>query len=116
MKIPLSQAEVAELASAATDHDLLARLLAACKLGDWEAKRQLARTFQPLLMMLATKRVGEDAALRNQMIERGREGLVRAAKRFPKGEPVRHFRVFALQFIETAMDHPPGFWQRLFGR
>ena len=116
MKIPLSHNEVAELAAGVTDHELLARVLAACRIGDWEAKHQLERMFQPLLLMLATKRAGESAALRNQLIERGREGLIRAAKRFPAAEPVRHFRVFALNFIEAAMDRPPGFWQRLFGR
>ena len=114
--IPLSQNELADLSASTNDHELLARVLTGCKMGDWEAKHKLERMFQPLLVMLATKRAGDDTATRNRLIERGREGLIRAAKRFPKGDPVRQFRVFALGFIEPAMDQPPNFWQRLTGR
>lgn len=115
-KIPLSQQEVAGLALNSADLEALTRAIAGCKIGDWEARKKLDRLFQPLLVLLAEKRAGEDIGARNRMLERGREGLQRAAKRFPKHEQVRHFRLFALPFIEVAMDRPPSFWKRLFGR
>ena len=59
---------------------------------------------------------GRDTAASNRLIERGREGLYRAAKQFPKRRHVRHFRLFALPFIEAAMDRPPSFWQRFFAK
>lgn len=114
MKIPLSQDELANLASSNSDIEALQHAIAGCRLGDWEAKHNLERLFQPLLVMLATRRAGDDAKLRNALVERGREGLYRAAKRFPRNDQVRHFRLFALTFVEAAMDNPPGFWRKLW--
>ena len=116
MKISLSQQEVDGLAASGGDFEALSQAVAACKLGDWEAKHTLDRMFHPLLAMLAAKRVGSDTAASNRLIERGREGLYRAAKQFPKRRHVRHFRLFALPFIEAAMDRPPSFWQRFFAK
>ena len=116
MKIPLSQQELAGLADASGDIEALATTLADCRIGDWEAKRRLERMFHPLLRVMALKRVGQDTAALNRLVELGREGVHQAAKRFPEREPARHFRVFALPFIEFAMDHRPGFWERLWKR
>jgi len=46
--IPLSQHELADLSASTNDHELLAKVLTACKMGDWEAKHKLERMFQPL--------------------------------------------------------------------
>ncbi len=113
MKIPLSHDELANLASSNSDLESLGQAIAGCRLGDWEAKRNLERQFQPLLIMMATKRAGDDTKHRTSLIERGRVGLYRAAKRFPRRDPMRHFRLFALPFIEASMDKPPSFWQKM---
>jgi DNA-directed RNA polymerase specialized sigma subunit len=116
MKAAISQNELAELNAASNDHALLAKLIAACRLGDIEARRALEKNFYPLLMMLATKRVGSNPADRNPLIETGKQGLRRAVDHFPKRELSRRFRIFALDYIEAAMDQKPGFWSRLAGR
>ena len=113
MKIPLSHDELSNLAANSGEIEALTQAIDGCRLGDWEAKRALERIFQPLLVMLATKRAGDDVKHRTHLLERGREGLYRAAKRFPKRDPVKQFRIFALPFIEAAMDKPPSFWQKL---
>ncbi len=115
MKVTLSQDEVTNLAAANAQTETLEKAIAGCKLGDWEAKHDLERQFASLIAMLAEKRVGDDHKARNFLMERGREGLYRAAKKFPKNGQVRQFRIFAIDHIETAMDKPKGFLARLFG-
>ena len=115
MKIALSQKEVASLAISGTQTEALAQAVAGCKLGDWEAKRALERLFSPLITMLAVKRAGSDTAVRNELIDRGRDGLYQAAKRFPPRESIRRFRLFALDHIEKNMDKPARGLARLFG-
>jgi len=114
MKVALSQQEVSGLA-ASSDDEALSGAVKAYKKGDWEAGHVLDRQFHHLLVMLAAKRAGSNVAANNTLIERGREGLHRAAKRFPRRQHIRHFRLFALPFIETAMDQSPSFLRRLFG-
>ena len=116
MKIALSQDEVANLAGGGTQVEELAKAVSGCKLGDWDAKHALESLFAPLITRLAVQRAGAtpDAALHNELIERGRAGLYRAAKRFPSREPIRRFHLFALDYIETEMDHPARGWMKLF--
>ena len=106
MKISLSQDEVDNLAASGGHAEELAQAIAGCKIGDWESKHALERLFASLISMLAEKRAGSDATLRSKLMERGREGLYRAAKRFSRRDSVRHFHVFALDYIEAAMDKP----------
>jgi DNA-directed RNA polymerase specialized sigma subunit len=113
MKIQLSHDDLANLAINSNELETLTNALAGCRAGDWESKHELERIFQSLLVMMATKRTGDDVKQRTRLIERGRAGLYRAAKRFPKREPAKQFRIFALPFIEAAMDEPPSFWQKL---
>lgn len=115
MKIALSQDEVASLSGNGAQSDALAQAVAGCKLGDWEAKHALERLFAPLIEKLADKRAGADPAVRHELIERAREGLYRAAKRYPKRESIRRFRLFALDYIENAMDKRPSGLAKLFG-
>ena len=107
MKIAFSQDEVATLSGSGAHAEELAQAVAGCKLGDLESRHALERQFAPLITMLAGKRTGADNHVaRNELIDRGREGLYRAAKRFPPRESIRRFRLFALDYIEAAMDKP----------
>ena len=115
MKSTLSQNEVANLSAANAHTESLARAVEGARIGDWEAKRALVREFSKLILMLATKQAGDDTAARNELIERGREGLYKAAKKFPAREPIRHFRIFALGYIEKAMEKPSSGLSKLFG-
>ncbi len=120
MKIALSPDEVASLSgNSGAQVEAMEQAVRGCKTGDWEAKHALERQFSPLITKLAIKRAGADIEARNELIERGRAGLYRAAKRFPARESVRHFRLYALDEIEAAMDNPlrglARFWDRLRG-
>lgn len=86
------------------------------KKGDWEAKARLTQTFMPLLTSLARKR-SQDTAMINRCIEAGKEGLVAAARHYKPATGAK-FQIFALSYIENAMDRvgKPGFFARLFGR
>lgn len=87
-----------------------------CRRNDWEAKTRLIQGFMPLLTSLARKRSQETSSI-NRYIEAGKEGLVTAARHFKPSANVK-FQVFALNYIENAMDRidHPGFFARLFGR
>jgi len=115
MKIAFSQNEVASLSSGGAHAEELAQAVSGCKMGDWEAKHTLERLFSPLIAMLAAKRVESGNVARNELIDRGREGLYRAAKRFPRREPIRRFRLYALDYIEAAMDKPVRGLPKIFG-
>ena len=86
------------------------------KKSDWEAKTRLVQLFMPLLMSMAKKRVHEVAAI-NRYVEAGKEGLMAGVRHYKPGTGQK-FEVFALSYIETAMDRVgrPGFFSRLFGR
>lgn len=90
----------------------------ACKKGDWTAKKNLARTFQPLIKSLAEKRCKGDPGKLHELVEAGREGLYLAARKYKPTVGVSHFRVFALDYIEGRMDgtKPGGLLGRLFRR
>jgi DNA-directed RNA polymerase specialized sigma subunit len=88
----------------------------ACRRGDWEAKTRLTQAFLPLLTSLAKKR-SQDTAAVNRYIEAGKEGI-QAAVRHSKASSGTKFEIFALSFIENAMNRAdrPGWLARLFGR
>ncbi|MBM4148189.1 MAG: hypothetical protein FJ224_04015 [Lentisphaerae bacterium] len=94
----------------------LTTAIAGARRGDWNSKRELLRMFHPLLGTLAEKRTS-DPAEAARLVKAGEEGVVRAARRFPKDSAPDHFEVFALKYIEKRMDAGPGGWlSRLFGR
>ncbi len=116
MKISLHLGEGDSTSRAAADR-VLERDILAAKKGDWEAKHNLVRTFLPLLTSLAEKRTREAAKV-SRYVEAGKEGLYKAARRYKPSIGADRFRVFALDFIEKAMDacdRGGGFWSRLFG-
>lgn len=88
----------------------------ACRRNDWEAKTRLVHAFMPLLTSLARKRATETADI-NRFIEAGKDGLVAATKHYKPGTSGK-FQVFALNYIDEAMDRlaRPSFFARLFGR
>jgi len=91
------------------EHDVLA-----AKAGDWNAKTRLAQSFMPLIRSLAEKRAADTQGV-NDMIERGKQGLYRAAKKYKKSIGAEKFQIFALKFIEQSMDNKGGLFSKLFG-
>lgn len=97
--------------------EFLERCLAKCQAGDLREHMQLARKFRPLIRTLAEKRAGgpENVKEINRLASLGREGLYEAVLEYNPKVGIGHFRLFALDYIERAMDSKPkGFWQRLF--
>lgn len=104
--------------SKAAEQRALENLILNAKKGDWEAKDQLVLKFKPLLTSLAEKRT-EDTEMINKYTEAGKEGLLAAASKYKTTVGPEHFRIFALDFIETNMDHAEkggGILSRLFGK
>lgn len=91
--------------------------LLAAKRGDWESKHRVERAMMPLLTNLAKKRSTENADI-NRLIERGKEGIAIAIRKFKTGTHGDRFEMFALPFVEARMDKPAhsGFFSRLFHR
>jgi DNA-directed RNA polymerase specialized sigma subunit len=88
-----------------------------CQTGDLREHMRLARIFRPLIRTLAEKRAGGPDNVKeiNRLCALGREGLYEAILEFTPKVGIAHFRVFALDYIENAMDsRPKGFWQKLF--
>lgn len=95
----------------------LEHCIQACQKGDPRAQTQLANHFGQLIHSLAAKRAHGKTAEITRLCARGRDGLLRAAAKYQPKIGAAHFNVFALDFIEKAMDeNPGGFWRRLFGR
>lgn len=120
MKIPLHirTNDEADASPAANREQAIERDVKPCRCGDWEAKSRLVRQFMPLLTSLASRRSSEPADI-NRLIDAGKNGMLRAVCKFrPNGH--KKFEVFALQYIEAAMDRANsaggGFWSRLFHR
>ena len=87
----------------------------ACKLGDWEAKARMFRTFTPLLSTLARKREPEGRPEHlNALLEAGKAGLIKACRKYSPEVGTGKFQIFALNFIEESMDAVDhGFFARL---
>ena len=119
MKIPLKLGQDGQQSSSAAEARVLGRDILAAKSGDWDAKNSLIRTFHPLIVSLAQKRTSNQAEL-NRLIESGKEGLVKAIRKYNDRIGPDKFRIFALDFIQAGMDRAGkkggGFFSRLFGR
>jgi DNA-directed RNA polymerase specialized sigma subunit len=118
MKIPLHLGQNGTQSAVAAQAKVIERDVLAAKQGDWNAKANLARSMTPLLVSLAQKRAADQAAV-NALVEAGKEGLYRAARKYHTGIGAERFQIFALDFIEAAMDaHLRGgnWFTRLFGR
>jgi len=94
------------------------KLILSAKMGDWEAKNLLAQQFHPFIASLADKRT-QDAKQASQYVEAGKAGLAKAVTKYKSSVGPDNFRIFALDFIEAAMnknDKGEGILSRLFGR
>ncbi len=90
--------------------------LIAARRGDWEAKHRIERILMPLLTSLARKRASDNTSV-NRLIDAGKKGITIAINKSKAGISGDRFQIFALTFIEAAMDKPAGgFLARLFGR
>ena len=97
----------------------LEHCIALCQKGDLREHMWLARKFRPLIRFLAEKRAGGSYDIReiNRLCNLGREGLYEAVLEFNLKSGAGDFRLFALDYIEGAMDNKPkGFWRKLFRR
>ena len=117
MKIALNMGQESDLRGPAAQDRVLELDVLSVKSGDWSAKQRLARQFLPLITSSAEKRT-DDPTKRNSYIEAGKEGVVRAAKKYKKSDGAHMFRIAVVEYIENAMDRVDkgGFFSRLFGR
>ena len=118
MKIPLNMNQDGPQSRKAAQAKMLERDIAMTKKGDWNAKNSLMKTFIPLLQSLAEKRT-DDIRDINEYIEAGKNGLLKAAKKYKPTLGADKFQIFALDFIENAMDNmnsKGGFFSKLFGK
>ena len=118
MKIPLKLGQDGAQSSRAAEAKVLERDILAANSGDWNAKNSLVRTFLPLIQSLAEKRASSPADV-SRLVEAGKEGLVKAIRKYRPSVGADKFRIFALDFIEAGMDQSAksgGFFARLFGR
>ena len=95
----------------------LARDVRETKSGDWNARKRLNTTFQALIKKFAQKRTTNTAEF-NALMDKGREGLFVAAKKYKLKEGPDHFQIFAVDFIENYMDGKggKGFFGKIFGK
>lgn len=116
MKIPLKLADHDLHAGPSNQTRELDRDIRGAKSNDWNAKSRLHKTFLPLLTTMAQKRSSDQGRI-NELVEKGKEGLNRAAKKFNPDTGADKFRIFAVSFVEDAMDGKGGgFFAKLFGK
>lgn len=118
MKIPLKMSQGAPASTKAAQAKVLEHDIALAKKGDWNSKNSIIQTFTPLLRSLAEKR-SSDIPVMNQYIEAGKNGLTKAIKKYKPSVGADKFHLFALDFIEDAMDNKNSsgvFFSRLFGK
>lgn len=116
MKIPLKLADHDLHAGPSAQIRELENAIKGTQKNDWNSKAALHRLFLPFLTQMAQKRASEQAKI-NELVELGKEGLNRAAKKFQLSSGADKFRIFSVNFIEDAMDGKGGgFFARLFGK
>jgi len=117
MRIPLSgnDKDTATTGVAARNR-ALEKDIQAAKRGDWEARHRVERSLMPLLKNLAKKR-SDNTGTFNQLIDCGKAGIANALRKVPANTPGDRFQIFALPYIEEAMDksQKKSIWKRLFG-
>ena len=115
MKIPLKLSDHDLHAGPSAETRELERHIKGIKKNDWNAKAGLHKTFMPLLTKMAQKRASDQADV-NDMLEKGKAGLEKAAKKFNLSTGADKFRMFSVDYIENAMDGKGGgFFAKLFG-
>jgi len=115
MKIPLKLEGHDMHAGPSAQTRELAMHLKGAKKNDWNSKAAIHKAFLPLLTTMAQKRASDQAKI-NELIEKGKEGLNKAAKKFNLKDGADKFRIFAVNYVENAMDGKGGgFFSKLFG-
>jgi DNA-directed RNA polymerase specialized sigma subunit len=117
MKIPLVTGQDSDLTGGAAQDKALERDILATQRGDWTARQNMAKAFLPLISSLAQKR-SSDPTKRAELVSAGKEGVIRAARKYRREEGPHQFRIQAAAEIEQAMERAgsKGFLARLFGR
>jgi DNA-directed RNA polymerase specialized sigma subunit len=93
----------------------LTTYLTSAQKGDWDAKKRIIEMFTPLVKSMVDHRGFTDED-REAAIERGKDGVEKAAKKFKLSNGGDKFQLFALRFIEAAIDKKATFIGKLFGR
>ena len=115
MKIPLKLSDHDLHAGPSAETRELERHIKGVKKNDWNAKASLQKIFMPLLAKMAQKRASDQAEI-NDLLEKGKEGLNKAASKFNLSTGADKFRMFSVDYIENAMDGKGGgFFAKLFG-
>ena len=118
MKIPLNIGQNGATSKKEAQDKMLENDILRIQKGDWEAKKNLIRTFSTLINSLAEKRSDKPVKI-NEYVEAGKNGLITAVKKYNIKGGAHGFQLFALDFIEEAMnrvDKGGGFFARLFGK
>ena len=118
MKIALNMSELSSGNDKNSENQALERVILATKAGDFEARDALYHLYLPLLTSLAKKRTADDVGKINELIEKGKSGLLTAAKKYKTSVGPDKFKLFALDYIEKEMDSgnsKGGLLSRLFG-
>lgn len=119
MRIGLKQRGAEHVSSKDAENKALEKAIWACKKGDWAAKDALGQIFHPLLKKMAERRTDTENSVEiSQLMNHGKDALSKAAKKYKLEKGAHHFRVFAVPFVEKAMDKrsSSGLLSKLFGK
>jgi len=116
LKIPLNLGTSVSASGKAVRLRVIQNDIVSAKKGDWNSRRALLTEFRPLLQSMAEKRAQTPDAVR-ALVQAGEEGVARAVRKFRLSDGADSFQVFALPYIERAMEEPGkrGFLARIFG-
>lgn len=110
-------ADASDISGKSAKHLALTLILEEFQRGDYQGANQLIREFDGLIRNLAERRAKGRPAEVARLVELGRDGLRKAARKFRLSAGAGQFQVFAVDYIQKAMDgKDKGFLARLFGR
>jgi DNA-directed RNA polymerase specialized sigma subunit len=115
MKIALNMNQAEGQTAGQIEIEKLVGYLTAAQQGDWEAKARIVTMFTPLVTSMVDHRGLADEA-RSAAIERGKRGVERAAKKYKLVNGGDKFQLFAIRFIDVAIDSKGGLLAKLLGR
>lgn len=121
MKIALNMGDDNKPQADSRELRKLGGLITAFQDGAWDAEEKIVREMKPYLETLARKRAHGDEDKFPALYEASAKGLIKAAKKFDTSQPIKSFKVFALDYIDKSMDSAGssskgGFLGRLFGK
>lgn len=110
-------ADSSDISGKSAKHLALTLILEQCQRGDYQGCNQLIREFDGLIHNVAQRRSNGHPAETSRLVELGREGLKKAARKFRLSAGAAQFQIFALDYIQKAMDGKnKGLLARLLGR